>query len=170
MSSHQTNFSIRPANPDDIEDLLRLIRGIAEYENLTHQLEATPERLHMSLFGDQPVARSLIANASNAGAVGYAIFFYSFSTFLAKPGIYLEDLYVMPEYRGQGIGKALFRAVAEIAREEDCGRMEWMALDWNTPALDFYKANGACLLEEWRLHRYTEADLNRFVGEKRPNE
>jgi len=163
MTQTTNPFSVRPAIPEDIDDLLRLIRGIAEYENLTHQLEATPERLRQSLFGEKPVARALVANLDKVGTVAYAIFFYNFSTFLAKPGIHLEDLYVSPQYRGQGIGKALFKQVARIAHQEGCGRMEWMALDWNTPALDFYKAQGADCLKEWRLHRFLRPDLEKLI-------
>lgn len=153
------SFKIRPATENDIPALLELIRGIAEYEKLADQFEATEERLHHALFGERPAARGLIAEHATDGPVGYAIFCYNFSTFVAKAGIYLEDLYVKPEYRGQGIGKSLFKAVAKIAHQENCGRMEWVALDWNTPALDFYKSQGAQCLEEWKVHRFNEEQL-----------
>ncbi|MEM9159902.1 MAG: GNAT family N-acetyltransferase [Verrucomicrobiota bacterium] len=154
---------IRPASTDDVETILDLIRGIAEYENLTHQLEATTEKLQESLFGENPVAYALVAEDDSSGIVGYAIYFYNFSTFLAQKGIYLEDLYVKPEYRGKGWGKKLFTAVAKIAYDQNCGRMEWMALDWNDPALEFYRAQGASLLEEWRLLRFLRPELEKLL-------
>ncbi|MBK1877906.1 GNAT family N-acetyltransferase [Pelagicoccus mobilis] len=153
------SFQIRPAAEQDIPVILELVRGIAEYEKLLDQLEATEGRMHEALFGERPAARGLIAEHETDGPVGYAIFCYNFSTFVGKAGIYLEDLYVKPEYRGHGMGKALFKAVAQVALDEDCGRMEWVALDWNTPALEFYKSQGAQCLGEWQLHRFNEEQL-----------
>ncbi len=156
-------MAIKQAESSDVPAIMEMIKGIAEYENLTHQLEVTEERLEGQLFCENPVARALVAT-ENGIHVGYAIFFYNFSTFIGKPGIYLEDLYVKPDYRGKGHGKALFLEVARIAHEEDCGRMEWMALDWNEPALDFYKQQGANLMDEWRLLRFNRDDLERIAN------
>lgn len=156
-------MQIRPAAPSDVPTILELIRGIAEYEKLTHQLQATEDLLHEALFSDSPAAKGLIAEHESDGTIGYAIYCYNFSTFLCKRGLYLEDLYVKPEYRGQGAGKALFNAVAQIAHDEGCGRMEWTALDWNTPALDFYQAHGAQALSEWVLHRFDRPHLEALV-------
>ncbi len=156
-------MATKHAEKGDIPAIMEMIRGIAEYENLTHQLEVTEERLEKHLFEKNSVARALIATQDET-PVGYAIFFYNFSTFIGKPGIYLEDLYVKPDYRGKGYGKTLFQMVARIAYEEDCGRMEWMALDWNEPALDFYKQHGANLMDEWRLLRYNREDLERICS------
>lgn len=156
--------NVRPARPSDVNSILELIRGIAEYEKLTHQLEIDESRLHQSLFGDNPVPRALVAE-SKGSVVGYAIYFYNYSTFIGKPGIYLEDLYVDPDYRGKGHGNALFKTVAKIAYDEDCGRMEWMALDWNEPALEFYRERGAQLLDEWRLLRFTRPELEALAAQ-----
>lgn len=153
------SFKIRPAGKSDTPAILELIRGIAEYEKLLDQLEATEDRLHAALFSERPAARCLIAEIENGEPAGYAIFCYNFSTFVCKAGIYLEDLYVKPEYRGSGLGKALFKEVAKIGKDEGCGRMEWVALDWNTPALDFYKSQGAQCLGEWKIHRFNRAQL-----------
>ena len=155
--------SIRAAQPEDVARIIAMIRGMAEYEKLTHQLQIEEATLTSSLFSDNPVPRALVATSEDY-VVGYAIYFYNYSTFIGKPGIYLEDLYVDIDYRGKGYGDALFKRVANIAHEENCGRMEWMALDWNTPALEFYKSRGAVKLEEWRLLRFTEDELNTLAG------
>ena len=162
MSEPTQDPAIRQATPSDVPRIIELIRGIAEYEKLTHQLEIDEARLHESLFGENPVPRALVATSGDR-TIGYAIYFYNYSTFIGKPGIYLEDLYVEPDYRSRGFGNALFSRVAKIARDEDCGRMEWMALDWNEPALNFYKERGAKCLDEWRLLRFTEDDLKRLA-------
>jgi GNAT superfamily N-acetyltransferase len=161
------SFRLRAATPDDVDDLLRLIRGLAEYERLTHVLEVTPESLARHLFGERPAAEARVAEleAREGGAVvGFALFFTSFSTFLGRPGLYLEDLYVEPAYRGQGIGKALLRGLAGLAVERGCGRFEWSVLDWNADAIGFYEAMGAQLLPDWRLCRVTGEALRRFGG------
>lgn len=164
-SKSSPDFSIRPAQPEDIERLLDLIHAIAQYANLADQVEATPERLREALFGERPSARALVAVAPFEPIVGYAIFYSSFSTFLGKAGIFLEDLFVVPEYRSRGIGKSLFLAVAEVARREGCGRLEWQTLSWNKPALDFYQTLGAEVLEDWRLHRLDGKGLAKLAAE-----
>jgi GNAT superfamily N-acetyltransferase len=148
------NLIIRNAVASDIPDILTLVKGLAEYEHLTDMFVATEEQYRKALFGECPVAEALIAIYEDQ-PVGHAIFFHSFSTFLGKAGIYLEDLYVKPEHRGKGIGKALFIHVARLASERGCGRMEWSALNWNKPAINFYEAHGAEPLNEWTMFRLT---------------
>ena len=139
-------------------DLLRLIRGLAEYEKLAHMAVGTQPLLDASLFGPRPAAEALIAERAGA-AVGFALFFTTFSTFLCKPGLYLEDVFVEPEHRGAGIGKALLVRLAQLALERGCGRLEWRVLDWNQPSIDFYKSLGASLMPEWILVRMTDAEF-----------
>ena len=129
---------------------MRLIAGLAEYAKLSHQLELTEESLHKHLFGARPVAEALVAQDSSDALIGLALFFTNFSTFLGKPGLYLEDLFVVPEARGMGVGRALLTALARIALERDYGRFEWCVLDWNEPALKFYRDLGATVLVEPR--------------------
>lgn len=139
---------IRSANPRDVSRIFELIHELAEFEKLTDQLIGTETDLHEHLFGVQPKVEALVAE--DAGViVGYAIFFGTYSTFRTQPGIWLEDLYVTPEMRGTGIGKALLHAVAELANERGCGRFEWSVLDWNTTAVEFYKSLGAEIHPEW---------------------
>jgi GNAT superfamily N-acetyltransferase len=145
---------IVPATERDVAVILGFIRKLAEYEKLSHQVAATEELLRDSLFGGRRVAEVLIAYLANEPA-GFALFFHNFSTFLGRPGIYLEDLFVEPAQRGKGIGKALLIAVAKIARERNCGRLEWAVLDWNRPAIDFYRGLGAVPLDDWTLFRVT---------------
>jgi GNAT superfamily N-acetyltransferase len=147
-----TPVRIAPATDTDVAAILRLIRGLAEYEKLAHEVIATENDLRLSLFGPRPAAEVLMAHAG-AEAVGFALFFTSYSTFVGRPGIYLEDLFVLPEWRGHGIGSRLFRAVARVAVERGCGRMEWAVLDWNAPALDFYRKLGAVAMDEWTVQR-----------------
>jgi GNAT superfamily N-acetyltransferase len=140
--------------------MLKLIRGLAEYERLSHQVVATEDLLRATLFGPRPAAEALLAFVDEDAAVaqapvGFALFFTSYSTFLGKAGIYLEDLFVLPEYRGQGVGRALFRRVAQLAVERDAGRLEWAVLDWNEPALQFYRSLGAQPMDEWTVQRLT---------------
>lgn len=149
---------IRPAAPPDVAGLLRLIRGLAEYEKLAHMAVGTEPLLHAALFGARPAAEALIAERGGQ-AVGFALFFTTFSTFLCKPGIYLEDVFVEPAHRGVGIGKALLRRLAQLAVERDCGRLEWRVLDWNQPSIDFYRSLGAQLMPEWVLVRMTEGEF-----------
>jgi len=150
--SANIDLVIRPATESDIPALLGLIWELAEYEKLTHIMVATEEQYRQALFGARPVAEALMAFVDGQ-AVGYAIFFHNFSTFLGRPGIYLEDIYVRPQVRGRGVGKKLFATVARIARERNCGRYEWCVLKWNTPSIDFYKALGAEALDGWLMMR-----------------
>lgn len=164
MQNNRPNIAIRTAVESDVNRIMEMIRGMAKYEKLTHQLEIDESALRSSLFSDNPVPHALVAEIDDR-VVGYAIYFFNFSTFLGKNGLYLEDLYVDTEHRGKGVGDLLFRSVANIAHTENCGRMEWVALDWNTPALEFYKAKGAQNLDEWRLHRLSRKELTDLVGD-----
>src|SRR4051794_6010349 len=147
-------ISILPATEADIPQILAFIRGLAEYEKLAHQCVATEEALRKTLFGERAYADVLIARLDGA-PVGFALFFHNYSTFLARPGIYLEDVFVLSEHRGAGVGKALLKRVAQIARERDCGRLDWSVLDWNAPAIEFYKRLGATVMPDWRICRMT---------------
>jgi GNAT superfamily N-acetyltransferase len=150
---------IRPATPADLGELLRLIRGLAEYEKLSHMVTGTEAMLREALFGARPVAEALMVERGGRAA-GFALYFMSFSTFLCKPGLYLEDLFVEPEHRGHGLGKALLRHLAALAIERGCGRFEWHVLDWNEPSIRFYESLGATLMPEWELVRMTEPQLS----------
>lgn len=161
------SFFIREARPQDVPRLLGLIRALAEYERLTHLVVGTDEQLHDELFGAQPVIESVLA-WNGETALGFALFFQNFSTFLTRRGLYLEDLFVVPEARGRGIGKALIRHGARLAVQRGCGRYEWSVLDWNTPAIDFYKSIGADLLPDWRICRMTGDALTRFAQPTAP--
>ena len=154
----EKQFLIRPAAPADVPELLRLIKGLADYEKLADQAVGTAPMLSNALFGAKPSAEALIAERDGR-AVGFALFFTTFSTFLCKPGIYLEDVFVEPEHRGAGIGKALLRRLAQLAEERDCGRLEWRVLDWNEPSIRFYESLGARLLKEWVLVRMTQGEF-----------
>ncbi len=145
-------ISIRPSNPADVELILGFVQRLAEYEKLSHEVVATPERLRRALFGGQRYAECVIAELDSS-PVGFALFFHTFSTFLAQPGIYLEDLFVLPEARQNGVGKALLQHVAALAVERGCGRFEWAVLDWNEPAIRFYRSQGSRALDEWTVHR-----------------
>ena len=158
-----TDYTIRAATPADCGEILRLIGELAVYEKLEHMAVGTEEKLRACLFGPRPAAETLIAERAGR-AVGFALFFTSFSTFLCKPGIYLEDLFVEPAHRGAGIGKALLKRLAALARERDCGRLEWRVLDWNEPSIRFYESLGASLLKEWILVRMTEPEFSSMAG------
>lgn len=158
-SSRQARFTIRPATAADCDLLAALIRELAEYEKLAHQVEADGATLHESLFGNNPVAAALIAEADGEPA-GYAVFFSTFSTFTGKAGLYLEDIYVRPAWRNVGLGKTLFQRVAQIAVERGCPRLEWAVLDWNEPAIAFYRKLGAKPLSEWLGQRLTAPALD----------
>jgi GNAT superfamily N-acetyltransferase len=155
---------IGPAVPGDEAMLLQLIRGLAEYERLSHEVMATEVLLREQLFGPRPAAEALLAR-EDGEAVGFALYFTSFSTFLGRAGLYLEDLFVLPAYRGRGHGAQLFRSVARVAVERHCGRMEWSVLDWNEPALAFYRRMGAQPLGEWTMQRLTGAALLQVAAE-----
>jgi GNAT superfamily N-acetyltransferase len=150
------------ATAADVPLILELIRGLAEYEKLGHQVTATEERLRETLFGERHGADVLLAY-TGPECTGFALFFPNYSTFLAKPGIYLEDLYVKPEWRGQGIGTALLSRVAAIAHERGCGRLEWEVLDWNEPSIAFYKSLGALPMDEWTKYRVTGEALENLA-------
>ena len=147
-------ITLRLATEQDVPTILAFINGLAEYEKLADQVVATEQQLRTTLFGDKPYAEVVLAEFGQHAA-GFALFFHNYSTFLAKPGIYLEDLFVLPEYRGKGIGKVLLSYLAKLAVQRDCGRLEWSVLDWNQPAIDFYQAQGATMLHDWRINRVT---------------
>ncbi len=157
---------IRRASKRDVPEILRLIRALADYEKLSRDAVVTAARLRNTLFGRRPAAEVLLAqeSSSRGGRVaGFALFFRNYSTFLGKPGIYLEDLFVEPELRGRGIGKALLAAVAKIAVRRKCGRLEWAVLDWNTPSIEFYRSFGARPLNDWTVFRLTGKELRRLA-------
>ena len=155
-------IQITEATAADVPLILELIRGLADYERLSDQVTATEDKLRDTLFGTRPAADVLLARVGGECA-GFALFFPNYSTFLAKPGVFLEDLYVKPEWRGKGIGKALLLRVARIARERGCGRFEWEVLDWNEPAIGFYRSLGAVPLDEWTKFRITGEALERLM-------
>ena len=149
---------IRPATEGDVEALLRLIRDLAVYEKLEHMAVGTPALMKSALFGPKPACEAVMLDVDGR-SVGFALYFITFSTFLAKPGLYLEDLFVEPEYRGRGFGKALLRHLASICVARDYGRFEWRVLDWNEPSIQFYKSLGAKILPEWELVRMIEPEF-----------
>ena len=149
------NIKLRDATVEDVPLIFDFIKELAVYEKLIDQVKTTEESLKESLFGSQKYAEAIIAEFDEKPA-GQALFFHNFSTFLGRPGIYLEDLYVRPAFRGKGIGKALLLRIIEIAKERKCGRVEWAVLDWNEPAINFYKSLGAIPMEEWTIFRLTE--------------
>ncbi|MDB5294501.1 MAG: putative diamine acetyltransferase [Phycisphaerales bacterium] len=145
-------ITVAPAAEAEVPLILSFIRGLAEYEKLAHACVATEADLRQTLFGPRPYAEVLIARAGGEPA-GFALYFHNYSTFLARPGLYLEDLFVLPAFRRRGIGRALFAALARVARDRGCGRMEWSVLNWNAPSIDFYKSLGAEPLDEWTTFR-----------------
>jgi GNAT superfamily N-acetyltransferase len=155
-------LQIRPATAEDVPLVLFFVRQLAAYENLSHLVAATEEGLRDALFGAHPGAEVLLAFA-DATPVGFAVYLHNFSTFLGRKGMWLEDIFVKPDQRGHGYGKALLLAVARIAHERGCGRFEWAALDWNTPAWDFYRSLGAAPLEDWTMFRLTSGALEKLA-------
>lgn len=153
-----TDLLIRAATRADVPQILAFIKALAVYEKLEHMIVADEQKLAATLFGERPGAEVRLAEWQGQPA-GFALFFANYSTFLAKPGIYLEDLFVLPEFRGKGIGKALLIHLARLAVERDCGRLEWSVLDWNTPAIEFYQSLGAVPMDEWTVYRVTGAAL-----------
>lgn len=151
-------FSLRLAEIQDVPLILDFIRKLAEYEHLAHEVVASEEDLEKYLFGPQKVAEVILAYEGGK-PVGFALFFHNFSTFLGKPGIYLEDLFVSEQFRGKGYGKALLIYLAKLAVERECGRLEWAVLDWNEPSIEFYKALGARMLNEWIVNRVSGESL-----------
>ncbi len=156
-------FTIRPAVPADAAQIVRLIKELAEYEKLAHMAVGTPQMVSDALFGPRPAAEAIIAERGGR-AVGFALYFTTFSTFLCRPGIYLEDLFVEPAQRGYGIGKALLAHLAGLAVERGCGRLEWRVLDWNTPSIRFYESLGAKLMPEWELVRMTAPEFSALAS------
>jgi GNAT superfamily N-acetyltransferase len=154
MSTSHETLRLDPATPADVPLLLSLIKELADYEKLGHEVAATEDGLSKGLFGEDRVAAAVIARVGDTPA-GFALYFFSYSTFLTKPGLYLEDLYVKPEWRRRGIGRVLLVHLARIAVERGCGRMEWSVLDWNEMALAVYRSIGARPLDEWTVHRLT---------------
>jgi GNAT superfamily N-acetyltransferase len=154
-------FTLRGAEPRDLPAIVGLIGELAEFENLAHLMRATPDALHPHLFGERPLAEALVAEVDGR-VVAFALFFTNFSTFLARPGLYLEDLYVQPAQRSRGIGRALLARLAGLARERGCGRFEWSVLDWNENAIRFYESAGATVMPDWRICRVAGDALQRF--------
>lgn len=148
------DITLRLAIEDDVPVILTFITALAEYEKLLDQVVATEDKLKQTLFGEKRYAEVVIAEYQQQPA-GFALFFHNYSTFLAKPGIYLEDLFVQPAHRGKGIGKMLLSYLAKVAVERNCGRLEWSVLDWNQTAIDFYQSQGALMLHDWRIKRVT---------------
>lgn len=158
MALSASSCVVRSAIAADVPTIFALIQALAEYEKLSHEVVGSPESLESHLFGDRPYAEALVAEVAGHG-VGFALFFHNYSTFLTQPGIYLEDLFVLPEYRDRGIGKALITYLAQLAVERNCGRLEWSVLDWNAPAIAFYERMGADVLPDWRTCRVTGQSL-----------
>lgn len=156
-------ISIRPATSDDLELIYRFVCDLAVYEKLRHEVRADPKALGAHLFGPNPKAEVLIGELDGAPR-GFALFFHNFSTFEGRPGLYLEDLFVEPEARGSGLGKALLARLAQLTTERDCARLEWSVLDWNEPALAFYRAIGARPMEEWTVQRLDGDALRQLAG------
>ena len=159
VSTRIDNFTIRPAEVEDTPLILSLIKGLAEYEKLAHEVVATEEMLRETLFGARPAAEVALGYFGGE-PVGFALFFQNYSTFLGRPGIYLEDLFVYPDMRGKGFGGVLLAYLAHLAKERNCGRLEWSVLDWNEPALKFYRSIGAVPMDEWTVNRVTGERLD----------
>ncbi|HUI59624.1 MAG TPA: GNAT family N-acetyltransferase [Steroidobacteraceae bacterium] len=154
--------TIRPATANDVPLVLQFIRDLAQYEHLEHEVVATEHTLRQALFGPRPYAEVVFA-CLGGGPVGFALFFHNFSTFLGRPGLYLEDLFVRPQARGHGIGRRLLQWLAQTAVERGCGRLEWAVLDWNEPSIGFYRSLGAVCMDEWKIFRLTGAALSRLA-------
>jgi GNAT superfamily N-acetyltransferase len=152
------NFHIRPATINDVPLILQFVKELAEYEKLAHEVTATEELLRDNLFSKRKTAEVVIGFEDDEPA-GFALFFHNFSTFIGKPGIYLEDLFVRPKFRGRGYGKALMVHLAKIAKDRDCGRFEWWVLNWNTPSIEFYRSLGAKPMSKWTVQRLTRKEI-----------
>jgi len=162
-------FKIRPARLEDVPTILQLIRDLATYERAPDEVTATEEQLVDVLFGERPAAEVLLAFEGQS-PVGFAVYFYNFSTWLGRAGLYLEDLFVKPDERGKGYGRALLVELAKIARERECGRMEWAVLDWNEPAIKFYRTLGAKPMHEWTVFRLTRDGISRLADSGRADQ
>jgi len=158
-------FSVRRAVPGDSATLFSLIVELSRFEKLEHTVTGSARELDRHLFGSESRASALLAESAAGEALGFALFFSTFSTFLTRPGLYLEDLFVVESARGRGIGRGLLREVARIAKAMGAGRLEWTVLDWNTKAIDFYRANGATVMPDWRVCRVTGDGLDRLIGD-----
>jgi GNAT superfamily N-acetyltransferase len=158
LLSAPENFTIRPAAPNDVAVIMNLVRQLAAYEKLEGMITGDESMMQEAVFGKIPSCECLIAE-ENAKPVGFALYFTTFSTFLCKPGLYLEDLFVVPAARGKGYGKALLIHLAQLAKNRDCGRFEWRVLDWNEPSIQFYQSLGATIMPEWQLVRMTTAEI-----------
>ncbi len=156
-------MTIRPATPADLPLIARLVRELAEYEKLAHQAVATEADFEASLFGPSPKAYALIVEGEGGEPAGFAIYFYNFSTFLGRPGIYVEDVFIRPQFRRNGFGRAIFKYLAQKAVTENCGRLEWWVLDWNEPAIRFYEDLGSVAMDEWTVRRLTGDALRQFA-------
>ncbi len=155
--------TVRFGQPDDVPTVFSLIKGLAEYERLSDAVVGNEDLLRKHLFGERPYAEVIIAEAGGR-AVGFALYFYNYSTFLTQPGIYLEDLFVVPEERGRGYGKALLAALSRLALERGCGRVEWSVLDWTEPSIQFYRSLGAVSMDEWTVNRVTGEALEKLAS------
>lgn len=167
MTSH-SDLILRFAQPADCDVLFELVKALAEYVKLSDAVTGNALALQEHLFGERKYVEAILAEYAGQG-VGFALFLHNYSTFLTKPGIYLEDLFVLPEYRRLGIGKALLTKLAQIAVERGCGRLEWSVLDWNEPAIAFYRRMGASILDDWRICRVTEEALIQLGGRNSPH-
>ena len=161
MADLTSSVALRGAEPRDVPAIVGLIRELADFEKLTHLVQVTPQSLHPHLFGERPAAEAVVAELEGQ-VIGFALFFTNFSTFLGKPGMYLEDLYVQPAHRGRGVGRALLTHLAGLAKQRDYGRFEWSVLDWNVNAIRFYERMGATVMPEWRICRVTGEALRNF--------
>jgi GNAT superfamily N-acetyltransferase len=161
------DFTIKPVTSEQLPTLLELIRELARFEKLEHEVQATPELLRDSFFGPQPAAGALLGSSTEGQPAGYAIYFFTFSSFVGRPGLWLEDLYVRPAFRKRGLGRALIEAVARIGVQRNCGRYEWTALNWNNHALEVYRKLGAQVLDEWLLLRMDSAALKNLAKGER---
>ena len=159
---NKIKFQICPATIDDVPAIFSLIKALAEYEKLSHQVTGNETSLRKHLFGESPYAEAILAETEDR-VVGFALFFANYSTFLTKPGIYLEDLFVLPDYRRQGIGTAMLRYLGNLAKTRDAGRLEWSVLDWNQSAIDFYQKIGATVLPDWKICRVKEESFQNLV-------